>query len=188
MWKKYVISLLVAILVMMIIPISPMATDIQLTNREDILKFMENAYFAQSSLSEMDRSMDEIDFILDPYFSNDYKRSFLDSNIFEENGKFTTYGTDFGQYYIPYHRFSSNTNIVIEQSQIYLFEYFPKNNEGPVGYEDHYEGILIEKIEGEWKISKYLYNDIPQKIIDKAENQVIAQFERRINDRFTLLL
>jgi hypothetical protein len=55
---------------------------------------------------------------------------------------------------------------VIKRSNgIYVFENFPANTEGPVSYDKHYEGLLIRKIKGVWKIDQYLYNNIPTEIL-----------------------
>jgi hypothetical protein len=185
---KYAVIFSIMMLLLLIIPKSPNASENELTSRDEVFQYLESAYLAQISLSDEDRTMEEIHLLLNPYFSEEYKKIFLDANLVEENGKFTTYGTDFGQYYIPIHRFSNQTNVVIQPNQIYIFEYFQKNHEGPVGYDNHYEGILISKFNGEWKISKYLYNQIPEEIINKVEKKKIGVFIRKISHRFSLIL
>ncbi|HAQ07661.1 MAG TPA: hypothetical protein DCR24_09135 [Bacillus bacterium] len=52
--------------------------------------------------------------------------------------------------------------------EIYVVEYFPGNVEGPVSYENHYEGLRLVKQENRWKVADYLYNDIPEEVIKKA--------------------
>lgn len=150
------------------LPDSPKASEEQLNNREKVLQFLELAFQAQLSLSEKDRTMEEITFLLDPYFSKEYQQEFFEENLHEDGGKFFTYGTDFGHLYIPFFEFSDLTKVIIEDDQIYVFEYFPENQLGPVGYESHYEGIMIEKIEEQWKISQYLFNEIPENILKQA--------------------
>lgn len=171
MLKKQLILLSVIVFLIYIIPESPEASDEQLSNRDLIYDFLQSAYLAQLSLSELDRNMEEIELILDQYFTKDYQQKFLNENLFEENGYFFTNGTDFGEYFIPFFQFSEYTKVVIHPEEIYVFEYFPKNQQGPVGYDAHYEGILIEKIEDQWKISEYLYNNIPKTILYDALNK-----------------
>ncbi|RHW31142.1 DUF3993 domain-containing protein [Neobacillus notoginsengisoli] len=138
------------------------------TDRDEILTSLKKGYEAQMSLSEQLRTKKEIDEVLSPYFTDDYKALFWDANVIEENGKYVTYGSDFAQFYIPYYEFSNSTEVVIDQDKAYVFEFFPANTEGPVGYEDHYEGLLLEKEKGTWKVSEYLYNQIPESILHKS--------------------
>lgn len=164
------------VLILLINPISPKASENELGTKDEVMQFLKQAFNRQVSLSEKVRSMEEIEELLNPFFSQEYLQKFLDANLYEEDGKYCTYGTDFGQYFIPYLRFSEQTKVVIESNQIYVFEHFEKNHEGPVGYDEHDEGILLEKINGDWKITTYLYNQIPQKITDQA------QLEKMDND------
>jgi hypothetical protein len=166
--KFYLPLLMFLVLIIYFLPESPKASEDQLDNREKVFQFLELAFQAQIALSEKDRTMEEIQALLNPYFTQQYQQKFLEINLHQENGKFFTYGTDFGQMYIPFFAFSDNTKIVIEKEKIYVFEYFPKNLQGPVGYEAHYEGLLIDKVDKQWKISQYLINQIPTSIIRKA--------------------
>jgi hypothetical protein len=158
----------VIILLIFLIPISPKADEENFYTREDVFSLLHSAFLAQLSLNEKERTMEEIKLILDPYFSEDYQQLFLEANLYEENEKYVTYGTDFGEYFIPFFKFSESTKVVVEDDVIYVFEYFPKNTYGPVGYDSHYEGLSLIKSNGQWKISNYLYDDIPEKIIKKA--------------------
>ncbi|WP_059169971.1 DUF3993 domain-containing protein [Bacillus sp. FJAT-27445] len=136
--------------------------------RDEVFSLLKNAFEAQLSLGEQLRPMSEVEAILSPYFTDSYNKLFLDANLVEENGLYVTYGTDFGQYYIPYYEFSENTKVVVENNKAYVFEFFPENTDGPVGYESHYEGLLLKKSAGMWKVSQYLYNEIPDSIIKQA--------------------
>jgi hypothetical protein len=167
--KKLIMPfLIITAIIIYFLPDSPQAEEDNLLSREMVFQFLESAFRAQISLSEKDRPIEEVHSILDAYFSKDYKRRFLDVNLHEENGKFFTYGTDFGEYYIPFFDYSEYTKVVIEQTEIYVFEYFPQNQQGPVGYDSHYEGILLKKYGDQWKISEYLIDQIPERIILKA--------------------
>ncbi|MFE8703507.1 DUF3993 domain-containing protein [Cytobacillus sp. FJAT-54145] len=145
-----------------------------LEKREDVLEFLEYAFEAQVSLNEHERTLEEINDILSPFFSEDYRGLFLEENLVEMDGKFITFGTDFALYYIPFFKFSDHTNVVFQENEIYVYEFFPANGEGPVTYKDHYEGLLLKKIDDEWKVQEYLYDNIPETII---QNEQTAKIE-----------
>jgi hypothetical protein len=159
---------LLIMLLFLIVPLSPQATT-ELSTPSEVFDFLKVAYKAQVSLSEKVRSKKEIENVLDPYFSNDFQAAFWKENIHEEDGKYVTYGTDFAQYYIPYYQFSNRTKVVITSEEIYVFEFFPARTEGPVGYKSHYEGLYLKKIDRSWKVDKYLFDQIPEDIIKRAE-------------------
>ena len=95
---------------------------------------------------------------------------FWKENIFDEEGEFVTYGSDFAPYYIPFFQFSNETKVVISPESIYVFEFFPASTDGPVGYDDHYEGVLLKENDGGWKADEYLYDNIPHSILEKADS------------------
>ncbi|MBU8877634.1 DUF3993 domain-containing protein [Bacillus sp. FJAT-29790] len=142
--------------------------DVELSNEQVVLQFLDTAFQAQVSLSEKERSMDEINELLSPYFTEDNKKQFLAENLVSENGRYLTYGTDAPLFYIPFFTFSDETKVVWTKYKIYVFEYFPENDEGPVSYESHYEGLILVKENGKWKVAEYLYDDIPKEIIRKS--------------------
>jgi hypothetical protein len=164
MKKLFAILLLMLIVIM---PFSPQATT-DFTNSNEVFDFLKNAYKAQVSLSEKGRSKEEIKTILDPYFTNEYQELFWRENIYPVNDEYITYGSDFAPYYIPYYQFSDETKVVITPNEIYVFEFFPEKKEGPVGYLSHYEGLYVKKMDNEWKVDKYLYDQIPKEIIERA--------------------
>lgn len=147
---------------------SPKA-ETKLPSKHDVFRFLEDAFQVQVSLSELPRTKEEIGSLLNPYFSNDYQRIFLAENLFEEEGKYLTYGSDFPLLYVPFFQYSEETKVIYDDNRIYVFEYFPASTEGPVGYESHYEGLLLKKVDGTWKVDQYLYNDIPKSILDKEK-------------------
>ncbi|MBX9972205.1 DUF3993 domain-containing protein [Cytobacillus firmus] len=140
----------------------------RLNNKQEVYKFLQDAFHSQVSLSEEERSMEEIDELLDPYFSEEPKAEFLNENLVSENGKYFTLGSDAAAYYIPFFTYSDHTKVVKEGSKVYVYEYFPENHDGPVAYEGHYEGLLLAEQEGEFKVAKFLGENIPGKILKKA--------------------
>lgn len=143
--------------------------------REEVLEFLEEAFNAQVSLSEQPRTLAEIEAILAPYFSKEYMDLFLEENLVEEDGKYITLGSDFALYFIPFFQFSDDTKIVNYQEKIYVYEYFPRSFDGPVGYESHYEGILIEPFEDGIKVTDYLFDSIPQEVINLGSETRLIQ-------------
>lgn len=160
-------TLLILLVVLLLIPLSPNAKD-SLSNKNNVFSFLREAFQAQTSLSNQTRTKQEISDVLSPYFSDKYQKMFWNENIFEEEGKFVTYGSDFAFYYIPFFEYSEETKVVISPESIYVLQFFPSTTEGPVSYADHYEGILLKKMDGGWKVDEYLYDNIPKSIIDKA--------------------
>ncbi|WNS76994.1 DUF3993 domain-containing protein [Bacillus sp. DTU_2020_1000418_1_SI_GHA_SEK_038] len=142
-----------------------------LSNRDDVFEFVQAAYHAQLSLGEKPRAMDEIDKILSPYFTEEAKGIFLEENLFSENGLFITYGTDFPFYYIPYFTYTDDTKLVSQENEMYLFEFFPEMDEGPVSYESHYEGLLLAYTVDGWRIAEFLYNNIPEQVMHPEKKQ-----------------
>lgn len=168
--KKW-IMLLFLLLLMSPVTTNAEAKNNDLSNRKEVLAFLKEAFDAQVSLSEKEREMDEIHGILSPYFTKNYETVFLKENLVYENGKYLTYGSDFARYFIPFFQFSDETKIVILSNEIFVYEYFEGNKEGPVEYESHYEGIRLVKEEGMWKVAEYLDKDIPNRIIKLEQNK-----------------
>ncbi|CAM3760579.1 DUF3993 domain-containing protein [Mesobacillus thioparans] len=139
-----------------------------LQGRDEIFEFLGEAFESQVSLSESGRTMEEIDSILNPYFTDAYKSNFIEENVVGQENEFQTYGTDFAPYYIPFYAFSEKTKVVEMESEIYVVEFFPATTEGPVGYEDHYEGLKLVKEKEGWKVAEYLYDQVPQEVINQA--------------------
>jgi hypothetical protein len=161
-------TLLLLLVILLLIPLSPNAK-VKLSTKKEVFSLLQEAFQVQVSLSEQTRTREEINELINPYFSKGYQELFWDENVFEEEEKFVTYGSDFARYYIPFFEYSDKTKMIIAQDGIYVFEFFPASTEGPVGYEDHYEGIVLKKDNGGWKIAEFLYNNIPNSILEKAE-------------------
>jgi hypothetical protein len=162
-------TLLLLFVVLLLIPLSPNAKGKQNT-KDEIFSMLQDAFLVQVSLSEKARTKEEIADLLNPYFSKGYQKLFWNENIFEEEGRFVTYGTDFAPFYIPFFHYSDETKVIVSPESIYVFEFFPSTSEGPVGYDDHYEGLLLKKVDGGWKVDEFLYNNIPNSILEKANS------------------
>lgn len=154
-----------------------------LHGREEVFEFLEKAFESQVSLSEKGRSMAEIDSILDPYFTEAYKSGFIKENVVGQENNFQTYGTDFALYYIPFYAFSEKTRVVQSANRIYVVEFFPTTKEGPVGYEDHYEGLQLVQEKDGWKVADYWYDQVPQEVIQQAYPEKIKSRDSAISER-----
>jgi hypothetical protein len=161
------LKLLFLLSFLLILPANAYANS-DLEGREDVFAFLGKAFDSQVSLSEKVRTMEEIEAVLDPYFTKDYKSRFIDENVVGQEDEYQTYGTDFAPFYIPFYAFSEKTKVVEMGNEIFVVEFFPGNAEGPVSYEDHYEGLKLVMSEGSWKVADYLYDEVPQEVIDKA--------------------
>lgn len=165
-----------------LVPASAYA-DSDLDGREDVFAFLGKAFDSQVSLSEKGRTMDEIEAILDPYFTEEYKSRFIEENVVGQENDYQTYGTDFAPYYIPFYAFSEKTKVVKVENEIYVVEYFPGDAEGPVSYEDHYEGLKLVNETGDWKVAQYLYDEVPQEVINKAYPEKVKEQQALIPEK-----
>ncbi|MCA1040994.1 DUF3993 domain-containing protein [Bacillus infantis] len=182
MYIKWANILLAAVILAVMLPMAgaKAAEDHVLENRGEVLEFLESAFEAQTSLSEEPRSLEEIEAVLDPYFTDSYASLFLQENLSEEGEGNIIYGTDFGLYYIPFFEFTEETKVIIDSEKILVFEYFPGMNEGPAAYPGHYEGIRIEKTDSGWKVAEWLYDEAPRNILSSATSDLVY---KGYNDR-----
>lgn len=137
--------------------------------KKDVLQTLKDAFQAQVSLSEEERTLEEINQILIPYFTRSYISTFLDENLVEMDGEYFTLGTDFALYYIPFFTYSVETKVHVENNEAFVYEFFSSNREGPVSYENQYQGVKLIKTGGEWKVSEYFFNFHPEEIINKQK-------------------
>ena len=143
----------------------------RLTN-DEAFEFLKEAFEAQISIGERFRAYGEIRDILKPYFSDEYAKLFLEENLFLEEEGYITYGTDFALYYIPFFSYTNDTNVIFdeEQNRYVIYEFFPKSNEGPVTYNDHYEVIILVKDGSQWKVNKNEISEEKPEFIKELEN------------------
>ncbi|SEN32419.1 Protein of unknown function [Mesobacillus persicus] len=139
-----------------------------LLNQEEIFAFLEDAFSAQVSLSEVERSLEGVKEVLFPYFSDDYIDMFIKENVVEENGKFFTLGSDFARYYIPFYTYSNQTKVVQLNDSVFVVEFFPASTEGPVTYDDHYVALELKSENTGWKIQAIQNDNLPREVLEKA--------------------
>ncbi|MBP2239947.1 hypothetical protein J2Z40_000500 [Cytobacillus eiseniae] len=169
--KQYIIKFILLIVFLNAIsPITSAKAEMVPSDQQSVFQFLQDAFHAQVTLSEKPRSMKEIKEILSPYFIESFTAEFLKENLESENGKYITYGTDFPIYYIPFFLYSEETKIVQADDHVYIYEFLSQFDEGPVSYDDHYEAVRLDFVEGEWKVAEIYYDGIPSEILERENN------------------
>lgn len=133
-------------------------------SKESVNETVKEAAGKQRSLMEGVYTAEEIKGIMQPYFTDAFIRQFMDETMFEENGNYQVLGTDFAPHVIP--PFGDDIDLeecnVNREERMCLYGYFPAFNDGPVGYEAHYEAVILAIEDGEWKITGIDYEYIPE--------------------------
>jgi hypothetical protein len=135
-------------------------------DKESLIERVQTAFDKQVSLSEKPRSMEEINAILETHFTDGFKDKFTLENVIETDEGFQTFGSDFASYYIPNFSYSDKTRAVKKGKTVYLVEYITYE-EGPVYFEDGFQGVRLEEINGVLKI-----NDIFYRLPEELEGEV----------------
>ncbi|WP_404449820.1 DUF3993 domain-containing protein [Sutcliffiella horikoshii] len=151
----------------------------QSSEYQEVYSFLKEAFQAQLSLGEKHHSLDEIDQILNPYFTKDYQQSFLKEHLFKEEAGYITYGTDFPAFYIPFFQYDHETKVIKDQSgDIIVYEHFTSEEDMPSLYDDHYEYVKIQDTSAGWKVIEYGFEyEIPEFVINDESFQVASLVE-----------
>ncbi|RLQ90606.1 DUF3993 domain-containing protein [Falsibacillus albus] len=170
-WAKYVIGSLASICFMVLLVFAEPAWADEMDG-PSIAKVKE-AFQAQVSLSEKERTMPEVMQVLKPYFTDKFVDIFLQANLVKTKSGYQTFGSDFAPYYIPFFSYDkSKMKIVQDGGDFFVIEKFVDDGDGPVSFPDGYQGVKFLKTgENEWKIDEVETN-IPDRIIEKADGQV----------------
>lgn len=130
-------------------------------SQEQVFSLLQEAFTAQTSLTNEFRSYDEVQQILSPYFNEEYMNKFLEENVIKEEQGYIVYGSDFAFYFIPFYSYSEQTKILFdkEENKIFVYEFFESPESGPVAYDDHFEVITLEKINSNWLITELSIED-----------------------------
>ncbi|MBS4189035.1 DUF3993 domain-containing protein [Bacillus sp. FJAT-49705] len=165
--KKIVFRFLSYMVLISLIFPSKIMAESDFSNEKEVINFVQAAFQAQVELSEQPRTIKEINELLSPYLTKEYQKLFLNENLHSVDDRYITYGTDFPLFYIPFFSYSDKTKIVWDHEKIYVIEFFSENDEGPVSYDNHYEGVSLEKIDNSWKVSGIYNDDMPDQIIQQ---------------------
>ncbi|MBD1381277.1 DUF3993 domain-containing protein [Metabacillus arenae] len=137
-------------------------------NRDEAFSFLQKAFDAQVSLTGEERSYSEMESVLSPYFTTEMSEKYLKENAVKEGDQWIVYGSDFTPYTIPFYDYNQQTKVISNEKEAVVFQFYPASTEGPVGYEDHYAAVKLQKKNGNWKITEI--NEQKEKpVIEKRE-------------------
>ena len=86
--QSWLLFLFFSLLVWMVPPNAYAQPDLR--DREQVFNFLEDAFESQVSLSEHDRTMAEIEEVLNPYFTEGYKALFIKENVVGQENQYST--------------------------------------------------------------------------------------------------
>ncbi|WP_404432686.1 DUF3993 domain-containing protein [Sutcliffiella horikoshii] len=139
---------------------------------QEVYSFLKDAFQSQLSLGEKHHSLEEIDQILDPYFTKEYQQSFQKEHLFKEEAGYITYGTDFPAYYIPFFRYDEETKVVKgEDGEIIVYEFFASDEDMPSLYDDHYEYVKLQETSSGWIVKDYGFEYEMPDFVKSNENE-----------------
>lgn len=132
--------------------------------KQEAVDIVQNAADAQLALTETERSLDEIEKTLSPYFTDEFISEYMKENVQKGENEYIVYGSDFTSYGIPFFNYDKEMEFGRENSSLKLYQFFAGEDEGPVSYEDHYEAVEFKEEDGGYKISSIEYADKEPKI------------------------
>ncbi|PLS16498.1 hypothetical protein CVD28_15540 [Bacillus sp. M6-12] len=155
--KTFVISFLIACLLFISFGMPAGAEGI---HNDSIFSKLEEAFLVQLALSDKPRSWEDIEGMLDPYFTKNFTAEFMKGNIMEFEGGYAVPGSDFAGGYIPYFSYSDRTKVIQDKTseKLYVQEKFKKTEGGPINENSRFETITLIKENGIWKIDEISYN------------------------------
>ncbi|MGM0753598.1 MAG: DUF3993 domain-containing protein [Bacillota bacterium] len=132
-------------------------------SKENALSLVEDAFRTQVSLSEKPQSKKHINDKLSQYFTKDLTASFIRENVYEVEGGYITFGSDFAPHYIPFFKYDDSTNVEYIDGNWYVWEERTGEEEGPVSTVSGVEAVVVSEEEGTWKVSSITY-ELPEKL------------------------
>ncbi|WP_191565754.1 DUF3993 domain-containing protein [Metabacillus idriensis] len=132
--------------------------------KQEAVDIVQNAAEAQLALTETERSLEEIEKTLSPYFTDEFISEYMKENVQKGENEYIVYGSDFTSYGIPFFNYNEKMEFGRENSTLKLYQFFEGEDEGPVSYEDHYEAVEFKEEDGGYKISSIEYADEEPKI------------------------
>lgn len=148
----------------------------QTISKESVTGIVEEAAAKQSNLMEGTYTGEEIEEMMQPSFTDQFINVFMGETMFEEDGFFQMLGTDFAPHIIPPLESDAELEECVagEGDRICLYRYFPAFNDGPVGYESHYEAVILENEDGKWKIDGIDYDYMPKSDQNEPETAAVT--------------
>jgi hypothetical protein len=132
-------------------------------DKEQAVTMVEKAFKTQVSLSEKPHSMQQIEKLLDRYFTEEFKKSFIKENVVEMDDGYVTLGSDFASYYIPFFHYNETTNASYADGKWYVWERRLGSESGPYSIPTGVEAVILTKQNGIWKVSGITY-DLPENV------------------------
>ncbi|WP_299740516.1 DUF3993 domain-containing protein [uncultured Rossellomorea sp.] len=132
-------------------------------SEENALSLVENAFHTQVSLSEKPQSKKQINEKLSQYFTKDLTENFIRENVYEVEGGYITFGSDFAPHYIPFFKYDDSTKVEYIDGKWYVWEERTGEEEGPVSTDSGVEAVVVNEEEGSWKVSSITYV-LPEKL------------------------
>ncbi|AZB42626.1 DUF3993 domain-containing protein [Bacillus sp. FJAT-42376] len=121
--------------------------------KETVFKYLQDASYAQVSLSEKERTKAQMKEVLAPYFTDEIADAYLKYNAVKGETQYIVYGTDFPILSLPFFSYDESTKIKQQKNKTIVYQYFKKTDTGPVTFEGHYEAVTMIRTDGAWKIS-----------------------------------
>ncbi|MDQ0860411.1 DUF3993 domain-containing protein [Bacillus sp. V2I10] len=122
-------------------------------DQEEAADLTREAAQTQLTLTENERSLEEIEKTLDPYFTDKFIDGYMKENVHKGEDKYIVYGSDFTPFGIPFFNYEENMKFGSENRKLKLYQFFPAEEEGPVSYDDHFETVEFIEEDGTYKIS-----------------------------------
>ncbi|BCB03166.1 DUF3993 domain-containing protein [Bacillus sp. KH172YL63] len=162
--KKKKWWLLVVILVLFI-PVYGQVKEIKASEfkEDNLLSLVREASMSQISLSEEPQSKKQIHKKLSHYFTSDLTDHFIQENVYEVEGGFVTFGSDFAPYYVPFFQYDDTTKTGYSKGKWYVWEE-RSAEEGPYSTPGGIEAVVVTEEEGSWKVSEIIY-ELPEDIL-----------------------
>lgn len=146
--------------------------------KKDAIQLAKDAFAAQVSLTEKERSLSEIQSILSSYFTAEFIEQYTEEVVVKGETQYIVYGTDAPALTIPFFEYSESFEFGRKDGKKILYQFFPEVKEGPVSYPDHYEGVIFGKDPDGWKVED-IYFSTEEPILDKEEREEPIQKEKR---------
>ncbi len=133
-------------------------------DHHEALSIVEKGFEAQVLLSKNPLPQDEIKEILNEYFTVSFTEAFIKENVHEvEENLYQTLGSDFASYYIPFFKYSDETNMGFLNEECYIWEEM-NYRDLPFYSENNIEAVVLVKENGVWKVNEITY-DIPEELL-----------------------
>ncbi|QFT88675.1 hypothetical protein FIU87_08470 [Bacillus sp. THAF10] len=124
---------------------------------KEVYSFLQEAFSAQISIGEDYFTKAEVEERLNPYFTKQYQQLFTAEHLVKDQEGYTTYGTDFAIYYIPFFSYNEDTKVLWSDnsSVITVYQFFPEDESMPSLYADHYEYVKLQLTDNKFIVTDY---------------------------------